>query len=81
MINMHITKWGLFIRGLYYSTSGGCEFNTVDFTEANREDGGGHAVVAKPVWPIHCLRAIDPDHEVPVCQHLKGNKDRSVKVE
>lgn len=59
---------------LYYSTSGGCEFNTVDFTEANREDGGGHAVVAKPVWAIHRLRAIDADHEVPVRQHLKGSR-------
>lgn len=64
----------LYIRGLYYSTSGGCEFNTVDFTEANRENGGGRAVVAKPVGPIHCLRTIDPDHEVPVCQHLKQTK-------
>lgn len=80
---MHITKWGLFLcmcvcvcvegGGLYYSTSRGCEFNTVDFTEANREDGGGHAVVAKPVWAIHRLRAIDADHEVPVRQHLEGS--------
>ena len=32
-----------------YSTSRGREFNVVDFTEADRVDGGGGAVVAEPV--------------------------------
>lgn len=31
------------------STSRGREFNVVDFTEANRKDGGGQAMVAEPV--------------------------------
>ena len=31
------------------STSWGCEFNAVDFTEAGREDGRGGGVVAEPV--------------------------------
>lgn len=52
-------------------TSRGREFNVVDFTEANREDGRGGAVVAEPVRAVHCLRAVDPDHEVPVRQHLQ----------
>lgn len=52
-------------------TSRGREFNVVDFTEANREDGRGGAVVAEPVWAVDRLRAVDPDHEVPVCQHLQ----------
>lgn len=71
----------LYIRRLYYGTSGGREFNTVDFTEANREDGGGRAVVAKPVGSINCLWTIDANHEVPVCQHLKLKKDCYLKVE
>lgn len=52
-------------------TSRGREFNVVDFTEANREDGRGGAVVAEPVRAVDRLRAVDPDHEVPVCQHLQ----------
>lgn len=57
-----------------YGTSRGCEFNIVDFTEADREDGGRGAMVAEPVWSIHCLWAVDPNHEVPICQNLHNRE-------
>ena len=52
------------------STSWGCEFNAVDFTEAGGEDGGRGAVVAEPIRPVRCLRAVDPDHQVAISQNL-----------
>lgn len=66
---MHIYIHGARLRETH-GTSRGREFYLVDFTEADRVDGGRRAVVAEPVWSIHCLRTIDPNHEVPVCQHL-----------
>lgn len=31
-------------------------------------------MVAEPVRAVDRLRAVDPDHEVPVCQHLQDEE-------
>lgn len=55
-------------------TSRRCELNAVDFTEAHWENGGRSGVVAEPIGAICCFWAINPNHEVPICQHLRKEK-------
>lgn len=52
-------------------TSWRCELNAVDFTKAHWENRGRGGVVAEPIGAICCFGAIDPNHEVPICQHLR----------
>ena len=52
------------------ATSGRGELDAVDLTEAGGEDGGRGAVVAEPIGPVRCLRAVDPDHQVAISQNL-----------
>lgn len=47
------------------------ELNAVDFTEAHRENGRRGGVVAEPIGAICRFGAVDPNHEVPICQHLR----------
>lgn len=61
------------------STSRWGELNVINFTETSRENGGRCGMVAEPVRAIRGFRAVDPDHEVPICQNLSmGETHKSV---